>query len=417
FFANISNAQNNYSQFTYTLPEYSFSELRLDAQNLMHFDKSNNLSTGNKYSNFQTAINLSNSYFTQSQSVAFRYTAAGEIGYQLEEHFYPEVKGIMHPHESFTITNELIRQSFSFDGYLHNYLNKDNGFFLSTASKINYFHYNRGVSENHYDLKTQTALGVGWGRRIGLRSVAQAKVILSTLEMPESEEKLQEVSAVIEKYNNDYYTKLYHDSSSIQFCNEISRITDQPEESELINLILTSPIYAITEKFTGWEVELDYIQFLNQMSNEPEWPVHTLPDEINTQSDLQLTASYSYPFNLEKQLTSQISVNQNLQKSAQRGTITLFNTFFSIDHSYFWTTNFGGGIFHYYTPGVEDDFTYFLGASTSFAVFNQLVFNMSMSYSKQKSRRIFDNGAATELIHDYSENDIRIHAELQFYIL
>jgi hypothetical protein len=201
-------------------------------------------------------------------------------------------------------------------------------------------------------------IGVGYGRVVNARPVAQAYAIADALGGDTSDETVMAIAAIIGAQGS--YASMYKDDADEMYYNDLAAAAGDAGAAMKIQKVLNSPAYNITDRSTGYSVRAGL--YNNYMR----------ADDDDDSGDFNLSAEYAMPIDMDKQLTASFDYGMGLN---EYDTTTMdLGVGFSMAHSYNWATTAGFEYSNSTTTTGADDVTsssMTLSLGTTKAVLNQ----------------------------------------------
>ena len=237
------------------------------------------------------------------------------------------------------------------------------------------FAFSEGTADVYQNLSKDDLLeesldltfGIGYGRIISAKPVAQAIAVSNLINSKLSDEKLLEMADIISKASGGYYTNVYKDDASIEYYNALEEISGKPGTAMKIMQIMSSPVFNISERYVGWFSRLGYNNSFSENGNKGE---------------LLFQQGFAKPIDKDKQLILSLNYGRDLNENGIN--LISANIDGTIDHSYNHVSGINFKFINesYMTPGIDPKTTLNSQLYSRLAILNKLIGTGSLNLTK-----------------------------------
>lgn len=359
---------------SYKIPHISFHRLDLSGDNLLNMNNSSYGDDGSEYNSLSAYLDLSHIYFFQSPLSKNKISTYLNFGYS-------KTKTITSPNPA--KINENIRSAITIIASNSCYISGEKRMFLFLDPQVYICNDRNTITKNDNKYRGVSAeLGAGYGRIVNVKNVVQARIIDDELKCNLSDEALLKLAEIIERRENEEYYAKYKDDYETYFYKDIASITGHPEFESKIRQILYSCIYKTSMRETGWEAKfgMRYTYYeSNYFHSDSIWSYTN--HNLTKGTDLFTSFSYALPVDYNKQLSASAEYSINLNDEWMRMPQLLLSTFFSIDHSYLWSSQLSAFYNIGFAKGRDNLGHYGMVIKSSYTLFNRLAATAQMQYS------------------------------------
>ena len=374
-------SSNTFSQSTsifeqYRIPTFSFKTLSVSGQDFLNYQ-----STGSENNHFQMSLGAWFLWEKQDPMLTINVFDAPSFDYHKAK-----VNGV--DRDAVTHFDNLLGLNYQ------NYFTDDyKGLFGYTDALFIFQSRSDSLQRNNGEWATTNTglpleVGLGYGRVVGVRNVAQALAISSELNLDLSDAQTLQLAQVIEKNDNGFYYFEYKDDADIEFYKDINRVIGKEANPFKIQQILFSSVYRISEKYVGWEARVGYS---NVFLDEGTFMI--AGEDYSSKGSVAASFRYAKPIDFNQQFYGSLEYLMSLEdkdKMNPANTIAL-NLSYSYDHSYKWASsvNLMYEMYSFDQPVAgEDSYTsYGINARTDYYILNKLGVYGSLSYELMEADR------------------------------
>jgi hypothetical protein len=403
-FVTINLSAQSASLFdAYEIPTYSFYNMRISGQDFLSYIKNNYLDKGTSDESTVMQFNMSGNYYKQSPMTSSKISFSSYFDYS--NNYSENVFG----GQKYNSRTEYSFLNFNIGAANNFYLQNEKGFFVFIDPSYS-LDYDFRAKNNRGSLNLP--FGVGYGRIVGVKSMAQAYIIADELGVSLNNEQLNKIAHIIDKDNDGFYFASYRDSSGIQFYKDVTEITGTPGEMIKLAQILGSGLYKVTERFKGWECKL----------GSSIYYLHNNYWDNSAAVDLIASAGYALPIDFKTQFTTSLNYSYNLDNRPMRMPVISASAELSFMHNYNWRTILSADFIQVYP---DDDAwqgndkkdhrnKIDLEAKTEFALINSFLVYGSLEYKNVNYSANFGNTIVAPLLRSES---IMFHLGFSYYLL
>jgi len=403
----LSFGQNSSLFNSYKVPKISINTLELEGNNLLNF-LSNTYNHGNtNHDELRVNLNLLHTFLFQStMSENFIYTN-GWFNYS---------KTTLSQESAPNSINERINASITVNSSNSWYLNNEKGMFLFLNPFL-YINDNRNTYTKDED-KQHTysgTFGLGMGRIVNVRSVAQAYIISDELKCNLSDEKLIRLAEIIEKADNLEYYYNFKENAEIEMFKEIDALTGKPESESKIRQIFNSAIYQTSIRRIGWRTKLgsrftyseQYFYYAN---------INPGYNQIVRGTDLFASADYALPIGFDKQVMASAEYSINLNDGFERMPQLKLMAEFMIDHSYLWASQLDISYNLAFAKQQDDSRNLWISLRTNLVLINKLTASARVEYNDSQYTSAYLQGWNPNILNWPSEKSFSFILGLNYKI-
>lgn len=358
----------------YKIPRISFHQLNLRGDNLLNLNNSSYGDDGSESSTLSAYLDLSHIYFFQSPLSKNKISTYLSFGYCKTK----EVSNL-DPAK----INENIRSSLTIISSNSWYTSGEKEMFLFVNPQVYICNDRNTIAKNDDKHRGVSAeFGAGYGRIVNVKNVVQARIIADELKCNLSDEALLKLAGIIERRENEEYYAKYKDDYETYFYKDIAEITSHPEFESKIRQILYSSLYKTSMRETGWEAKfgMRYTYYeTNYFNSNSIWSYTN--HNLTKGADLFTSFSYALPVDYNKQLSASAEYSINLNDEWMRMPQLSLSTFFSIDHSYLWSSQLSAFYNIGFAKGRDNLGHYGIVIQSSYTLFNKLAATAQMQYA------------------------------------
>ena len=391
--AQIIFAQSTQLYKDYGIRSFSSSRLYLDARDFFSFNRSNQLDNGSNSTNYNSNFGIIGNYFKQSDLSEYSISGNGALNY-----YYYSSNSSLGSH-----TTEYTQSYVSLSALTKRYINDKYGFFGFLQANVNFAYNFKEEKNQNSDI---ISLGVGYGRVVDVKFVAQAYIISDELNANLSNEDIFNLAEVLEKEYDGYYYMEFKDDYFIHFYDDINKITKRPEQIGKITQIISSSVYKTAQKRIGYEAKIGTTLSFYDKDRF---------NEFTNTNDIFAAINYAYPIDFNKQFTASVSYVKNMHEKIFNAPRFNANIIFSIDHNYHWSSSILASYECIYPKDEIPAENFSIAAQSELVVINSLSAYLDLSYSKES----FFNSSNTYSSIGYKTNKVEgmsTHFGLRYYI-
>ncbi len=393
FLSQIIFAQSTQLFKDYGIKTYSSYNLYLDAQDFFAFNRTNYLDDGAHNTSYNSHFGVFGNYLIQSDFSEHVVNGNGRINYNFSSHADYAGENV----------NEYTQGSLYLYTQSKQYFNDKYGLFGFLTSNINLLYNFKDETNQNSEA---VSLGVGYGRIVNVKFVAQAYIINDELDANLSETELFNLAEVLEKKDKGYYSLKYKDNAYVQFYNDISTITKKPQYLGKIIQIISSSIYKTSERAIGYEFKVGTtLSFFDK---------NRFGDFTNT-NDIFASIEYAYPIDFNKQFIATVTYIKNMHDKPLNAPHFTSFLYFSVDHNYRWSSVITAGYECIYPKDEIPLENYSFSLQSSLVVINSLSAYVNATYSKENFYSSGNNYSAIGYPRSKFEG-MSTHFGLRYYI-
>ncbi len=389
---------------SYEIPTYSYNSLMLGSGNFISYSQFEEPDLESESKRLSIMLELDNYSYNQ--------TPAKTISTDCRTYF--RYNSIKTTDSSNDFEYRALELRLLFNRNANWYFEDNKGVFIHSGIVINDRFDFRDYNNNTFSSSYSIPIGVGYGRIIGVKNVAQSYIIAKEIGADLSDESLLKLAEIIEKFNNDYYRAEYKDDAEIEFYSDLAEITGKPEKALKIKQIISSPIYKTSERFTGWHIKGGVYNNLINGGNLSDG----FFDDINYRLNLFASLRYTLPTDYNRQLMLSLNYLKHL-KGGDDLSIYGASASYSIDHKFRWSSSLVIDYVLATQESANNLKNLIISLQSDYVLLNSMSVNASVNYHRTA---FYDNQFNTtlfpfHLLHRNNENSFGAHLGFKFYLI
>lgn len=368
---------------SYEIPSFSFYSLQFSAQDLFSFTKSIDLEspTGRRSDYTRTGGRLIADYYKQSPEFTSKLTGMFEYGYAFERSsitdILPSGEKIRVPHSARASAGTLSVKSENKwypEGRREWFCFADPAIYLN-EDLVNDTKFRVG----------QISLGGGYGRMVGVRYAAQAKMLCDELHVPLSEADILKLAEMIERYSKGYYLTNYRDDEKIAFYKDVIAFIAKPDAAFKIDQIFSSGLYKYIQRHYGWESSIG-ITYATSNRDKYSGTFYSMDYHGIDETDFTARFAWGIPFEINQQFQLTAQYSKNLSGSDREGRFerASLEVSYAFQHTFNWVSSVYGNLFAVFPKNSGMRHIAGLKIQTDLILLNWMSLYGAISYAKKE---------------------------------